>query len=209
MSSFRPNRAHFNAVTNPTVTHVASSISVSNSEAETFLSQFIEKKDEISQEVGFNNNQTGETNFINPAIMSQLKRIQRNLRGLPPTLERPEGFNKQKNTSSADEVKVEGSDSRHTKFDDGEDVEIEVEVVEGTGIVPEVQEVEGLQGEEAVEEEDEEEKEIEVKKESKIDKESKKEKKSKKDKKEKKEKRRKSKADEDKTKTKKAKLLKD
>lgn len=208
MSAYRPRRTFQSAVNAPVVAHVTGVKSIEKSRAEAILSKFISTSEAISttipggdESVAFSNTGMSNNAGSNP-VMGQLKRVQRNLRGLPPLLaELTETTGKM--TKFEDES--EQPKNKKIKFDDlSEDAEMEdspeeavdEEVVEEE-VVEEVVEEEAVEEESAQEEAEVEEdvqavvqeevQEEEVEKKHKKDK-KKKEKKEKKEKKQKKEK---------------------
>lgn len=92
MSTYRPRRNAQNAVNAPVVAHVKGMNAISKSRAEAILTKFISTSESIAatvpgstDEITFTN--TGMSNMAgsNP-VLGQLKRVQRDLRGLPPLL---------------------------------------------------------------------------------------------------------------------------
>lgn len=91
--SYRPKRVAQSAVNTPTAVHVNSSSIIPKSEAESILSEFIATSESIAttipgasnDEVTFSTTGLSNSTGIN-AILSQLRRVQRDLRGLPPLL---------------------------------------------------------------------------------------------------------------------------
>lgn len=88
MSTYRSKRAIPSAINTPTTVRVHRVNDTTSSEAERILTSFID-----ASEINISGKGTAETNTTgisrgneSPAIVSQLKRIQRSLRGLPPLM---------------------------------------------------------------------------------------------------------------------------
>lgn len=138
--SFRPRRVVQSAVNTPTTVHVNSSSIITKSEAESILSEFISTSESIATTIpGASNDEvtfstTGLSNNTGSnAILSQLKRVQRDLRGLPPLLADfgteakradEEPVNK-KIKFDDDDAEVEEPANKRIKFDEEETVEEE------------------------------------------------------------------------------------
>ncbi|EGV63586.1 hypothetical protein PSN45_004495 [Yamadazyma tenuis] len=95
MSSFRPRRVIPSAINTPTSVVIKSSKLATQSETERILTAFIDISESVATTVPGQasssneilNADSGLSNSTgNAAIISQLKRLQRDLRGLPPTL---------------------------------------------------------------------------------------------------------------------------
>lgn len=88
MSTFRPKRGAPSAVNTPTVVHVSQTAAISKDEAERLLSDFITASENTAAgapDAVFA--KTGLSDDLGSgAILGQLKRVQRDLRGLPPLL---------------------------------------------------------------------------------------------------------------------------
>ncbi|RLV90838.1 hypothetical protein JA1_004317 [Spathaspora sp. JA1] len=180
MSTFRVRRAIPSVLNTATTVRVAETKNITNSEAERVLTEFIDASDAISAGLAQSSQEIGlSKNNDSSAVLSQLKRIQRNLRGLPPLISESQG----KPDSSAN---IEPPNKK-IKFDDNEeDVAIEETVQPEEEDDDDVLEI-GYEQEDEVEEEEAKQPEVvEEKKE-------KKHKKEKKDKKEKSKKEKKSK----------------
>ncbi|RCK65013.1 hypothetical protein Cantr_00974 [Candida viswanathii] len=172
MSTYRSRRVIPSAINTPTSTRVHQIHNLSASQAERFLTEFIDASElNISGKTPTGTPSSGLAGGSeSPAVLSQLKRIQRSLRGLPPVISEPQqSENKRSAEDEADRP------NKKIKFDDSEDNMDEVVAEEDDDEQPKYEDDEE---EEVVEEEP-----IEKKK-SKKDK-SKKEKKDKKDKKKK------------------------
>lgn len=216
MSAYRPRRNIPSAVNTPTAVRVEASLAIDKSEAETILSDFISVSEAIagslpssldSSKITFSN--TGLSSSTgSSAILSQLKRVQRDLRGLPPllsevvastqgTIAPEETVNKKiKFDDDNADASVEPK-SKKIKFDDSEvDSSADTEMAEPVT----TDDNEEHKDEEEEEEDDDDEEEVKLQKEAKKskkekhDKKEKKEKKHKKEKKEKKDKKKESKA---------------
>ena len=186
MSTYRSRRVIPSAINTPTSIRLLKINNLGASEAEKALSEFIDASElNISGKATTDFNTTGLAgNSESPAVLSQLKRIQRSLRGLPPVISEQQSENKR----SADEET--DRPNKKIKFDESEDNTEEVKEEEDDEEQPKYEEEEEEDDddeEEKVPEEEEEEKEEEPveKKKSKKDK-SKKDKEDKKDKKKKK-----------------------
>mmetsp|Transcript_2933 Transcript_2933/g.3262 ORF Transcript_2933/g.3262 Transcript_2933/m.3262 type:complete len:216 (+) Transcript_2933:40-687(+) len=214
MSAYRPKRSIPSAVNTPTAVHVEASQAINKSEAEIILTDFISVSEAIagslpssldSSQITFSN--TGlSSGSGSSAILSQLKRVQRDLRGLPPLLSEVVGSTS--GTIAAAEItnkKIkfddDGADvseepkNKKIKFDDSEvDVSADVEMTDPVATeVASDNESDEKKEEEEEEEQDKSHKESKKSKKEKHDKKEKKEKKHKKDKKEKKDKKKESK----------------
>lgn len=80
MSTAKPQRVKESTVNTPVAEHILSSKSITKDEAESLLSQFITHHEEEQLK-------SAHTAIVDSAYatsLSQLKRIQRDLRGLPP-----------------------------------------------------------------------------------------------------------------------------
>lgn len=210
MSAYRPKRNFPSAVNTPTAVRVEASQAINKSEAETILSDFISVSEAIagslpssldSSQVTFSN--TGlSSGSGSSAILSQLKRVQRDLRGLPPLLSEVVGSTPG-TIASAETVNKkikfddEGADvseepkNKKIKFDDSE-VDADIEMTDPVSAEL-ASESEPEEKEEDEEEEEKPHKESKKSKKEKHDKKEKKEKKHKKEKKEKKDKKKESK----------------
>ena len=186
MSAFRPRRAVPSAVNTPTEIHVKSTTGIKNSDAEVILSEFITSSEAIANAFPTSNvleesENTGLSNATgNNAVLSQLKRVQRDLRGLPPIAAEPvqPSQNKKIKFDDIDADTVDEPLNKKIKFDDEDEEEASEEEEKEEEIIEEEQVQE--EQEEASDDED-----VSEKKEKKHKKE-KKEKKHKKEKKEKK-----------------------
>ncbi|CAD1811907.1 hypothetical protein FOB58_004001 [Candida parapsilosis] len=94
----RSRRAVPSTLNTPTAVNVNAVSSVTQEQAEQFLTQFIDASEHNRNPLNLNDQdqKTGfSSNSETVAVASQLKRIQRNLRGLPPlsTSETPEASN--------------------------------------------------------------------------------------------------------------------
>lgn len=126
-ASYRPKRSITSAVNTPTAVRVELSQVINKEEAETILSDFISVSEAIagslpspleSNQVTFSN--TGLSRSTgNSAILSQLKRVQRDLRGLPPLLSEAA-------TSTPGTITTTENQNKKIKFDD-EDADASVE----------------------------------------------------------------------------------
>lgn len=204
-TAFRPKRSIPSAVNTPTAVRIKTSQTINKEEAEAILTDFISVSETIvgslpnSLESGdVTSSNTGLSNGTgSSAILSQLKRVQRDLRGLPPLLSEvssapasisaTEGQNKKiKFDADGADVSIEPKNKK-IKFDDNESDDVDM-----TKSVVENEEEDKLDEEEGDEveddEEEEEEREHKEQEKSKKEKHEKKEKKEKKHKKEKKEK---------------------
>lgn len=117
MSTYRSKRAIPSAINTPTTVRVHSVNDTTSSEAERILTSFID-----ASEINISGKGTAETNTTgisggneSPAIVSQLKRIQRSLRGLPPLMSE-EQFTKS-NASLEDSERP----NKKIKFDESDD----------------------------------------------------------------------------------------
>ncbi|KAG7195964.1 uncharacterized protein KQ657_002351 [Scheffersomyces spartinae] len=192
----RPKRFIPSATNTPITVHINKSESISKDESEQILNEFILASEAISstlpgssEEITFY--KTGLSNSTGSnAVLAQLRRIQRDLRGLPPmAAESPIESTGQNKRTKFDEDEEE-KPNKKIKFDEEEE---EAEVEEQEVVVEEEEEEE--EEAEAVEkpaQEAEAEADSKKTKKEKKDKKEKKEKKEKKDKKEKKEKKHKS-----------------
>lgn len=189
MSAFRPRRAVPSAVNTPTEIHVKSTTGIKNSDAEIILSEFITSSEAVANAFPTSNvleesENTGLSNATgNNAVLSQLKRVQRDLRGLPPIAAEPvqPSQNKKIKFDDIDADPVEEPLNKKIKFDDDEEEEeASDEEEKEEEIIEEEQVQEEQEEQDASEDED-----VSEKKEKKHKKE-KKEKKHKKEKKEKK-----------------------
>lgn len=201
MSAYRPKRSIPSAINTPTAVHIKASQAINGAEAENILNDFISVSEAIagslpssldSSKATFSN--TGLSSSTgNSAILSQLKRVQRDLRGLPPllsevvtptpgTISPAETANKKiKFDDDIADSSVEPT-SKKIKFDDSEvDASVDTEITEPVT-------TDAVSDDESQEEEEEEEKLQKETKKSKKEKHEKKEKKEKKHKKEKKDK---------------------
>lgn len=213
MSAYRPRRNIPSAVNTPTAVRVEASQAIDKSEAETILSDFISVSEAIagslpssldSSKITFSN--TGLSSSTgSSAILSQLKRVQRDLRGLPPllsevvastpgTIAPAETINKKIKFDDEDADASVEPKSKKIKFDDSEvDASADAEMAEPVT----TDDNEERKHDDEEEDEEEEEKLQKEPKKSKKDKHDKKEKKEKKHKKEKKEKKDKKKESKD------------
>lgn len=212
MSAYRPRRNIPSAVNTPTAVRVEASLAIDKSEAETILSDFISVSEAIagslpssldSSKITFSN--TGLSSSTgSSAILSQLKRVQRDLRGLPPllsevvastpgTIAPAETINKKIKFDDEDADASVEPKSKKIKFDDSEvDASADAEMAEP--VTTDDNEEQKHDDEEEDEEEEEKlQKESKKSKKEKHDKKEKKEKKHKKEKKEKKDKKKESK----------------
>mgnify|MGYP001063294670 CR=1 FL=1 len=185
-ASFRPRRVVPSAVNTPTAIHVYKSANISNADAEEVLSEFISVSELIATTVpgatgddDISNNKTGFSNSTgNSAVLGQLRRVQRDLRGLPPLVQEPES----KKHKFDEDTQVEPVNKK-IKFDDSDEEDDEKEEQEDV----EEQQVENDDEEDEPETvEQEAEKEVDEDEQSHSKKKEKKEKKEKKSKKEKK-----------------------
>lgn len=191
MSAFRPRRAVPSAVNTPTEIHVKSTTGIKNSDAEIILSEFITSSEAIANAFPTSNvleesENTGLSNATgNNAVLSQLKRVQRDLRGLPPIAAEPvqPSQNKKIKFDDIGADPVEEPLNKKIKFDD-DDEEEEEEASDEEEKEEEIIEEEQVQ-EEQEEQDASDDEDVSEKKEKKHKKE-KKEKKHKKEKKEKK-----------------------
>lgn len=117
MSTYRSKRAIPSAINTPTTVRVHRVNDTTSSEAERILTSFID-----ASEINISGKGTAETNTTgisggneSPAIVSQLKRIQRSLRGLPPLMSE-EQFTKS-NASLEDSERPK----KKIKFDESDD----------------------------------------------------------------------------------------
>lgn len=122
-ATFRPKRTLPSAVNSPIVSHVLKSSCVAKSEAERILSAFIDASDidEIGKttsqvDSGFKNGLSG--NSSNGPVVMQLKRIQRELRGLPPLLVELNQSGQKSSFESGTE------NNRKIKFDDDDESDL-------------------------------------------------------------------------------------
>lgn len=215
MSAYRPRRNIPSAVNTPTAVRVEASKAIDKSEAETILSDFISVSEAIagslpssldSSKITFSN--TGLSSSTgSSAILSQLKRVQRDLRGLPPllsevvastpgTIAPAETVNKKTKFDDEDADVSDEPKNKKIKFDDSEVDAADTEMAEPvtTDVVSDNEEQEDEEEEEEDDEEEEKlQKETKKSKKEKHDKKEKKEKKHKKEKKEKKDKKKESK----------------
>ncbi|KAK6458749.1 RNA polymerase I subunit RPA14-domain-containing protein [Scheffersomyces xylosifermentans] len=185
-STFRPRRAFPSAVNTPTLTRVNASSYVKNSEAEQILTEFISASEANNEALpgSILNNENNTTGFSNNAesgaVLSQLKRVQRDLRGLPPLIAEPPVVS----TNSTENKKIKFDDNYDT-FEQPKHKKIKFESEEPEA----VEEEKIVEKEEEADEDNEEDGEVTVTEETeKKHKKEKKEKKEKKHKKEKKEK---------------------
>ncbi|ODV63749.1 uncharacterized protein ASCRUDRAFT_73540 [Ascoidea rubescens DSM 1968] len=112
---FRNKRTYFSAVTAPTAVKVRNSKTLDTFAVESLLTEFISnvelrQKMVLLSSTHFSDPQdtkdetnpvslaTHSSSVLNRTILTQLKRVQRELRGLPPTLELPNTFNRNKNS---------------------------------------------------------------------------------------------------------------
>lgn len=131
MSAFRPRRAVPSAVNTPTEIHVKSTTGIKNSDAEIILSEFITSSEAIANAFPTSNvleesENTGLSNATgNNAVLSQLKRVQRDLRGLPPIAAEPvqTSQNKKIKFDDIDADPVEEPLNKKIKFDDDDEEE--------------------------------------------------------------------------------------
>ena len=190
MSTYRSRRVIPSAINTPTSIRLLKINNLGASEAERALSEFIDASElNISGKATTDFNTTGLAgNSESPAVLSQLKRIQRSLRGLPPVISEQQSENKR----SADEET--DRPNKKIKFDESEDNTEEVKEEEDDEEQPKYEEEE--EEEEEEEDDDEEEKvqeEEEEKEEEPVEKKKSKKDKSKKDKEDKKDKKKKKK----------------
>lgn len=197
-NTFRPRRVMLSAVNSPTVSHIKKTSTLEKDGAEQFLSKFIEASEinasrangnimsEVSSSSGMSISTEGST------ALSQLRRIQRDLRGLPPLDLESSTSNENKKTKFEGEDSSEGPKNKKIRFDDSEaeqsiDTKEAEEEEKETDIEKSKQDDNEVESEEELESEVEEEEEQQKQKEEELkEKENKKEKKDKKDKKEKK-----------------------
>lgn len=133
MSAFRPRRAVPSAVNTPTEIHVKSTTGIKNSDAEIILSEFITSSEAVANAFPTSNvleesENTGLSNATgNNAVLSQLKRVQRDLRGLPPIAAEPlqPSQNKKIKFDDIDADPVEEPLNKKIKFDEEEEEEEE------------------------------------------------------------------------------------
>jgi hypothetical protein len=109
MNSYKPRRVQPNAVNTPITQHIYSSTDVTKDSAERLLSDFINEheQDQQEQQLAVSSDTTQATS------LSQLKRIQRDLRGLPPL----EVAVTPAVTPSPITPKKADDDKKHKKFD--------------------------------------------------------------------------------------------
>lgn len=86
MSSHRVRRAVPSALNSPTAVRVNKIQNITGSEAERLITEFINASEANASGVESDNRTGLSKNSDSSAILSQLKRIQRNLRGLPPII---------------------------------------------------------------------------------------------------------------------------
>lgn len=113
MSQVKSKRIAPSAVNTPVTVHVRASKALSKEDTERFLSKFIENEETRANQNLLNN--SGNVN-VTGASVSQLKRIQRDLRGLPP-LESTTTTSTTGTTSSST-IKSKSAPKTHMKFDD-------------------------------------------------------------------------------------------
>lgn len=111
MSQVKSKRIAPSAVNTPVTVHVKASKALSKEDTERFLSKFIENEETRSNQNLLNN--SGNVN-VTGASVSQLKRIQRDLRGLPPL----ESSTAPTSTTSTSTIKSKSAPKTHMKFDD-------------------------------------------------------------------------------------------
>lgn len=128
MSGFtRPRKAAPSAVNVPTAVHISSSSILTKSEAESILSEFISTSESITatipgssdDDVSFSTTGLSNSSGSN-AIIAQLKRVQRDLRGLPPLLAEL-GIATIDSSNTYDQNKGEQPVNKKIKFDDSSD----------------------------------------------------------------------------------------
>lgn len=117
MSTYRSRRVIPSAINTPTSIRVLKIKNLASSDAERVLTEFIEASElNISGKAAGEANTTGLAgNSESPAVLSQLKRIQRSLRGLPPVISEQTSENKRAAEEEADRP------NKKIKFDDNED----------------------------------------------------------------------------------------
>lgn len=86
---FKQRQSYFSAVTKPTVQRVMRSKALTNSQAEQLLTSFFTDVDSASLRLAAASSSTLATTTSNASAIAQLKRVQRDLRGLPPSLQPP------------------------------------------------------------------------------------------------------------------------
>ncbi|CAX41415.1 DNA-directed RNA polymerase I subunit, putative [Candida dubliniensis CD36] len=140
MSTYRSRRAIPSAINTPITVRVHKVNSTTGSEAERILTSFID-----ASEINISGKGTAETNATgisggneSPAIVSQLKRIQRSLRGLPPLMSE-EQFSKS-NASLEDAERP----NKKIKFDESDD-SLSSEKVTEAGVEEEDKSNEGIE----------------------------------------------------------------
>ncbi|CAI5760007.1 unnamed protein product [Candida verbasci] len=125
MSSYRSKRVIPNSLNTPTAVRVDQELNIDENDAEILLNEFIQasevnvtgKSDQINS-AGLSIN-----NVDSSAILSQLKRIQRSLRGLPPLI-----TEQQQPISRSDTTTTEKPMNKKIKFDDDDDDDDAIEV---------------------------------------------------------------------------------
>ncbi|KAK6202285.1 RNA polymerase I subunit RPA14-domain-containing protein [Scheffersomyces amazonensis] len=101
MSTYRPRRAVASTVNTPTSIHINGVSAIDNSEAESIITEFISASEASASSVpgltdknSDTDNSTGMSNNVGGnAVLSQLSRVQRDLRGLPPLVAENYGNN--------------------------------------------------------------------------------------------------------------------
>lgn len=210
MSAYRPKRQMQSAVNAPVVMHVKGVKAIEKARAEALLTKFISTSEAISSAIVgsedpilFTNTGMASGEGSNP-VLGQLKRVQRDLRGLPPLLseldtkkEEPvrkkikfddEGNEEGDAKEEAQDEEMEEEEEEEEKEDEEEEEEQKEEADEDEE--DEIKEQEEDEEKEQTDDEEEQEQKVTEKKDKKHkkDKRDKKEKKDKKDKKDKKEK---------------------
>lgn len=138
-TNFRPRRAIPSAVNTPTCINVSTTKNITKEDAESILSEFISASEAIATTIPGSTtdltfDKTGFSNSTaNGAILGQLRRVQRDLRGLPPLIEEPkrdepEPKNKKIKFDSEGEDNEDEPKRKKIKFDEeGEEEEKEEE----------------------------------------------------------------------------------
>ncbi|OVF11284.1 hypothetical protein A9F13_01g07744 [Clavispora lusitaniae] len=212
MSAYRPKRQMQSAVNAPVVMHVKGVKAIEKARAEALLTKFISTSEAISSAIVgsedpilFTNTGMASGEGSNP-VLGQLKRVQRDLRGLPPLSseldtkkEEPvrkkikfddEGNEEGDAKEEAQDEEMEEEEEKEEKEEEEEEEEEEQKEEADEDEEAEIKEQEDDEEEEQKDDEEEQEQKVTEKKDKKHkkDKKDKKEKKDKKDKKDKKEK---------------------
>lgn len=134
----RPRRANPSAINTPTEIHVKSSSTITKEDAESVLSEFISTSEAIANTFPTEGSVSGNSEFNstglsnssdNKVILGQLKRVQRDLRGLPPLAaelvvpqaeQKKFGFDEEPKNKK---IKFDDSDDENEQAEDGEVVE--------------------------------------------------------------------------------------